>query len=95
MLIVELRGNPAVIRSPVCVIGALAPEKASVVMFDSRTVDGSRNFVVVTICPSAPQSNNDGLVVARVVVATRRVLSGGSGGGFHSGGDLPHPRRKS
>ena len=68
-------------------IGALAPEKASVVMFDSRTVEGSRHDVVVTMCPSAPQSSNDGFVVVRAA-PINKGLSGGSGGGFRSGGGL-------
>ena len=71
-----------------CVIGALAPEKASVVMLDVLTVAGSRCLAEVTICPSAPQSIIAGLDLLRVDVLTSSDASGGFGGGCRSGGGL-------
>ena len=69
-------------------MGALAPENASVVMFDSRTVDGSSPLSEVTICPSAPQSMIAGLRRCCVAACASIVESGGFGGGLFTGGFL-------
>ena len=73
-------------------MGALAPENASVVMFDGRIDVGSSWSVEVTMWPSAPHSIIDG-VTLRVETFVksllcrstnfndRRGLSGGFGGG--------------
>ena len=56
-------------------------------MLTGRTVSCLSMLVDLMTCPSAPQSNIEGVrrSAARLVFMT---TSGGSAGGLHSGGDL-------
>ena len=72
--------------SPVCVMGADAPEKASVTILDLLMLLGRSMSVELTMWPSAPQSMRVGVRRSAAILVV--MTSGGYGGGFRLGGVL-------
>ena len=70
------------------VIGALAPEKASVVMLVGLVVWGCSMCVDLITCPSAPQSQMVGTRRSSAMLTAMTSSSGGCGGGLRLGGVL-------
>ena len=74
--------------SPMCVIGALDPEKDWVIILVCGLIEcGARYRVELTMWPSAPQSSIVG-VLRSIDELVNTISSGGCGGGLHLGGDL-------